>query len=89
MAFIILEYVLQKRPNILENNVKCFFCKYYEPYYVKFEKVKLLCLRADKNNCGVILQELKEYAMDPEVEFSKEALKSMGIIALRVRECLE
>lgn len=69
--------------------MKCFFCKYYEPYYVKFEKIKVLCQLIDSNNYMHILEELKEYAMDPEVEFSKVALKSMGLMALKVKESLE
>lgn len=69
--------------------MKCFFCKYYEPYYVKFEKIKLMCHLIESKNYVQILEELKEYAMDPEVEFSREALKSMGLMALKVKESLD
>ena len=30
-----IQYIIEKRPSILENEIKCFFCKFSDPYYVK------------------------------------------------------
>ena len=64
--------------------MKTFFCKYYEPYYVKFEKLKILQILTDEKNFEVIIEELKEYSMDLEVEFSREALRMLGVITLKI-----
>ena len=34
-----ITYIIEKRPLILENEIKCFFCKFTEPYYVKNQKM--------------------------------------------------
>ena len=34
-----IQYIIEKRPSILENEIKCFFCKFSDPYYVKNEKM--------------------------------------------------
>ena len=34
-----IQYIIEKRPSILENDIKCFFCKFTDPHYVKNEKV--------------------------------------------------
>jgi vesicle coat complex subunit len=36
-----IQYIIEKRPSILENEIKCFFCKFSDPYYVKNEKMYL------------------------------------------------
>ena len=39
-------YIIEKRPLILENEIKCFFCKFSEPYYVKNQKMYLCAYSA-------------------------------------------
>ena len=34
-----IQYIIEKRPAILENEIKCFFCKFADPHYVKNEKM--------------------------------------------------
>jgi AP-1 complex subunit beta-1 len=42
--------ICQKRPSILYNEVKVFFCKYNDPIYVKMEKLDCLCMLANDRN---------------------------------------
>lgn len=46
-----ISFILQKQPQIFENNIKVFYCKFNDPVYVKIEKVDILIKVADKNNC--------------------------------------
>lgn len=45
-----INLIVQKRPYILSNEVKVFFCKYNDPIYVKMEKLEIMIrLATDKN----------------------------------------
>lgn len=52
--------ILQKRPEILKNDIRVFFCKYNDPIYVKVTKLELIFMLADAKNIDVVLNELKE-----------------------------
>lgn len=34
-----IQYIIEKRPAVLENEIKCFFCKFTDPHYIKNEKM--------------------------------------------------
>ena len=53
--------ILQRRPDVLRNDVRVFFCKYNDPIYVKVTKLELIFMLASENNIREVLQELKEY----------------------------
>ena len=36
-----INLIVQKRPSILANEMKVFFCKYNDPIYVKMEKLEV------------------------------------------------
>ena len=42
MALRNIGLILQKRPGLLVNEVKVFVCKYYDPIYVKMEKLEIV-----------------------------------------------
>ncbi|KAJ7136175.1 adaptin N terminal region-domain-containing protein [Mycena epipterygia] len=45
-----INLLLQKRPEILSNEMRVFFCKYNDPLYVKIEKLDIMVrLAAEKN----------------------------------------
>ena len=37
-----INLIVQKRPAVLENEIKVFFCKYNDPIYVKMEKLEII-----------------------------------------------
>jgi len=45
-----INLVIQKRSNILEKEVKVFFCKYNDPIYVKMEKLEIMMKLVDNKN---------------------------------------
>lgn len=52
--------ILQRRPDVLRNDVRVFFCKYNDPIYVKVTKLELIFMLASEQNIREVLQELKE-----------------------------
>ena len=55
-----INLLLQKRPEILANEMRVFFCKYNDPLYVKVEKLDIMVRLAGDNNVDALLSELKE-----------------------------
>ena len=53
--------ILQRRPDILKNDIRVFFCKYNDPIYVKVTKLELIFMLASEENISVVLAELREY----------------------------
>lgn len=64
--------------------MRVFFCKFNDPVYVKLEKIDILVKVADEKNADVILNELKEYANDLELELIRQSIRAIGTIILRV-----
>jgi len=55
------QLILEKRPEILRNDIKVFFCKYNDPIYVKLAKLEVIVKLASEKNIDKVLEELKEY----------------------------
>lgn len=56
-----INLLLQKRPDLLSNEMRVFFCKYNDPLYVKIEKLDIMVRLASDNNVDALLSELKEW----------------------------
>jgi vesicle coat complex subunit len=52
--------ILQRRPEILRNDIRVFFCKYNDPIYVKVTKLELIFMLATEKNIKEVLTELRE-----------------------------
>ena len=52
--------VLQRRPEVLRNDIRVFFCKYNDPIYVKVTKLELIFMLATEKNIKEVLAELRE-----------------------------
>lgn len=55
-----------------------FYCKFNDPVFVKLEKIEILVKVADKQNCDQILNELKEYSSDVDMELVGASVKAIG-----------
>lgn len=55
-----INLILQKRSDILQNEIRVFFCKYNDPPYVKLEKLEIMIKLANDKNVDQLLSELKE-----------------------------
>jgi len=65
-----------------------FFCKYNDPLYVKLEKIEILVLVAEDRNAEAILNELKDYSNDMDMDLVSAAVKAIGQIILKVNKSL-
>jgi len=52
--------ILQRRPEVLRNDIRVFFCKYNDPIYVKVTKLELIFMLANEDNIEEVLTELRE-----------------------------
>ena len=52
--------ILQRRPEVLRNDIRVFFCKYNDPIYVKVTKLELIFMLATERNIKEVLTELRE-----------------------------
>lgn len=76
--------IIQRRPAVLQNEVKVFFCKYNDPIYVKLAKLEIMYRLAREENVSEVLAELKEYASEVDVDFVRKAVRSIGRLAIKI-----
>lgn len=85
--------ILQQRPEVLPNDIRVFFCKYNDPIYVKVTKLELIFMLASQSNITIVLNELKEYATEIDVQFVRKAVRAIGKLAIKIepaaRQCIE
>ncbi|KAI9430865.1 Adaptor protein complex beta subunit [Lactarius indigo] len=79
-----INLLLQKRSDILSNEMRVFFCKYNDPLYVKVEKLDIMVRLANENNVDALLSELKEYASEVDVDFVRRSIKAIGQAAVKI-----
>ncbi|RPD53635.1 Adaptor protein complex beta subunit [Lentinus tigrinus ALCF2SS1-7] len=84
-----INLLLQKRPDILTNEMRVFFCKYNDPLYVKVEKLDIMVRLATEHNVDPLLSELKEYAQEVDVDFVRRSIKAIGQTAIKIDEAAE
>ncbi|KAG6832577.1 hypothetical protein H0H87_001233 [Tephrocybe sp. NHM501043] len=84
-----INLLLQKRPDILSNEMRVFFCKYNDPLYVKVEKLEIMVRLASEKNVDALLSELKEYASEVDVDFVRKSIKAIGQAAVKIDAAAE
>mmetsp|Transcript_43715 Transcript_43715/g.52861 ORF Transcript_43715/g.52861 Transcript_43715/m.52861 type:complete len:831 (-) Transcript_43715:12-2504(-) len=84
-----INLIIQKRPNILANDIKVFFCKYNDPIYVKMEKLEVMIKLASERNIDQVLLEFKEYATEVDVDFVRKAVRAIGRCAISLEKSVE
>ncbi|KAF3206520.1 hypothetical protein TWF191_001414 [Orbilia oligospora] len=84
--------ILQRRPEVLRNDIRVFFCKYNDPIYVKVTKLELIFMLANEENIREVLTELREYATEIDVHFVRKSVRAIGKLAIKIepaaRECI-
>ncbi|SSD58624.1 related to AP-2 complex subunit beta [Saccharomycodes ludwigii] len=72
------------RENFLNIDISYFFVEFDDPIYIKDTKLELLYLMADEKNISIILDELKEYAIDIDTQMSRKAIRAIGNLAVKL-----
>ena len=81
-----IRLVIQRYPSILRRNVQVFFCKYLDPVYVKQEKLDVMVSLACEENIVQILNELREYATEIDIEFVRHSIRAIGQCAISIEK---
>ncbi|KAF2237019.1 AP-2 complex subunit beta [Viridothelium virens] len=76
--------ILQRRPEVLRNDIRVFFCKYNDPIYVKVTKLELIFMLATEKNIHEVLTELREYATEIDVHFVRKSVRAIGKLAIKI-----
>jgi vesicle coat complex subunit len=84
-----INLIVQKRPEVLKQEMKVFFVKYNDPIYVKMEKLDIMIRLAQQSNISQVLSELKEYAAEVDVDFVRKAVRAIGRCAIKVEQSSE
>lgn len=84
-----INLIVQKRPSILENEIKVFFCKYNDPIYVKMEKLEIIIKLVNERNIDQVLLELKEYSQEVDVDFVRKSVSAIGRCAVKLDRAAE
>ncbi|CDR43985.1 CYFA0S13e01178g1_1 [Cyberlindnera fabianii] len=79
-----IRIIIEKYPEILTQYYKVFFVRYNDPLYLKLEKIEVIVRLAREKNASFILNELKEYGYEFDVEFVKRAVKGIGQVGIKV-----
>jgi vesicle coat complex subunit len=82
-------FICEKYPHILDKNIKVFFIKFNDPYFVKLEKLHMISKLTDNKNFETVLTELVEYTNDVDIEFGRKAMKAIGRICVKVDKAAE
>ena len=85
--------ILQRRPEVLRNDIRVFFCKYNDPIYVKVTKLELIFMLATEHNIREVLTELREYATEIDVHFVRKSVRAIGKLAIKIepaaQDCID
>lgn len=84
-----IRIILQKYPQILNKELRVFFCKYNDPPYLKFEKLEIMVVLANNSNVDQLLAELKEYSMEVDMDFCRRAIRAIGQCAIKIESAAE
>lgn len=84
-----INLILQKRPDVLTNEIRVFFCKYNDPNYVKLEKLEIMIKLSTEKNLDTLLSELKEYSNEVDYDFVKKAIRAIGLVAIKIDNAAE
>lgn len=69
--------------------MRVFFCKYNDPPYLKLQKIEIMVRIANSGNVEQLLAELKEYAMEVDMDFVRRAVRAIGQVAIKIDSAAE
>ncbi|KAI6655021.1 AP-1 complex subunit beta-1 isoform X1 [Oopsacas minuta] len=84
-----INLIVQRKPEIMKQEIKVFFVKYNDPIYVKLEKLDIMIRLTSVENIVQVLSELKEYASEVDVDFVRKSVRAIGRCAIKVDSSAE
>ncbi|SCU79297.1 LAFA_0B02102g1_1 [Lachancea sp. 'fantastica'] len=90
LQFLVLRNIilllLGKEKPVLTIDISYFFVEFNDPIYIKDTKLEILYLLAKEDNLSQILQELKEYATDIDIQMSRKAIRAVGNLTVKLEQ---
>lgn len=80
-----LRLLVERAPMLFSQDFKQFYCRYNDSIHVKKLKLEMLTVVADEANAYDIVNEICEYATDPNETIARESIKAVGTIAMNLR----
>lgn len=84
IALCHIQLMLARRPRLVENEIKQFFCRYNDSGYVKKLKLEILTASCAEQHVKMVVDELVEYVTDVDVDMARSSIRSIGTIAIRL-----
>jgi vesicle coat complex subunit len=84
-----IDLLLQAKPDVLSKELRVFFCKYNDPPYIKLQKLEIMVRIANESNFDQLLAELREYALEVDMDFVKRAIRAIGQVAIKIASASE
>ncbi|KND02292.1 uncharacterized protein SPPG_02767 [Spizellomyces punctatus DAOM BR117] len=84
-----INLILQKRADVLNQEIRVFFIKYNDPPYVKLEKLEVIIKLCSDKNVDQVLSELREYANEVDVDFVRKSVGAIGRCAVKIESASE
>lgn len=84
-----INLIVQKQPQILQQEVRMFVCKYNDPLYVKLEKIKVMVQLANDRNVDQVISEFREYASEVDIECVRQSVRAIGQCAIKLDKAAE
>lgn len=84
-----IELLLTKMPKLFDQEYHSFFSRHTDPQYIKTKKLEILRTIASGSNVEEIVTELSAHVHDVDVQMSKESIKAIGKIAMRLPQASE
>jgi len=84
-----INLIVQKQPQILQQDVRMFVCKYNDPSYVKLEKISVMVQLASEKNIDQVLSEFREYASEVDIECVRRSVRAIGHSAIKLERAAE
>ncbi len=76
--------VIQRRPLVLQNEVKVFLLQVQRPHLRQDGQARDHLSPANERNVEQVLAELREYASEVDVDFARKAVRSIGRLAIKI-----
>lgn len=73
-------------PNLLRNDLKCFFVRYHDPPYVKMEKLQLLLKLVTPATAQELCNEFKNYAKEVDQAFLEKLVHAVASLAIKIEK---
>lgn len=81
--------LLQSRPDLLQLDVKDFLTNYNDQIYIKATKLEIIFLLANEKNIDVVLRELRECAMEIDVQIAHKSVRAIGKLAIKIESAAD